>query len=219
MPPFPFFPFFLFFPFLAFPVTGVRVRASPPANLHPAMFYTGIVLTIVALHAAAFLILLGHWVVAAGLFPKATRTLAGVFEQRPLRALLVGIFTYGPIMLLFVSNSKLPGAPLRILVVAAGAVSLLVAFIGSAGLALRIGRNLCAGGDLWQQALRGGVMLALVFITPILGWLVVLPLGLASGFGAVLLARPWRSDESPLPANVPAIPATTPASTAVPSLS
>jgi hypothetical protein len=183
------------------------------------MFYTGIVLTFVAIHAAAFLILLGHWVVTAGMFPKATRAFAGVFDQRPLRALLVGIVTYGPIMLLFLGNARLPGAPLRILVVAAGVVALLIAFMGSAGLALRIGRNLCAGGDLWQQALRGGVMLALVFITPILGWLVVLPLGLAGGFGAVLLARPWRSDESPLPTKSPATTAATPAPAAVPSLS
>ena len=183
------------------------------------MFYTGIVLTFVAVHAAAFLILLGHWVVTAGMFPKSTRALAGVFDQRPLRALLVGIFTYGPIMLLFLANAKLPGAPLRVLVVAAGVTALLIAFIGSAGLALRIGRNLCTGGDLWQQALRGGVMLALVFITPILGWFVVLPLGLASGFGAVLLARPWRSAEAPLPASAPATTAATPASTAIPSLS
>lgn len=186
---------------------------------HPIMFYTGIVLTFVAIHAAAFLILLGHWVVTAGMFPKSTRALAGVFEQRPLRALLVGIFTFGPIILLFLANAKLPGAPLRVLVVAAAVASLLIAFIGSAGLALRIGRNLCTGGDLWQQSLRGGVMLALVFITPVLGWLIVLPLGLASGFGAVLLARPWRSDESALPAKSTATSAHAPASTAVPSLS
>ena len=183
------------------------------------MFYTGIVLTFVAIHAAAFLILLGHWVAAAGMFPKSTRAVAGIYEQRPIRALLVGIFTYGPIMLLFTANNKIPNGPLRFLVVAAGFATLLIAMIGSAGLALRIGRNLCAGGDLWQQALRGGVMLALVFITPVLGWFVVLPLGLASGFGAVLLARPWRSDESPLPANAPATTAAAPASTAVPSLS
>ena len=92
---------------------------------------------------------------------------------------------------------------------------------------MRIGRNLCAGADTWQQALRGGVMLALVFITPLLGWFVVLPLGLASGFGAFLLvaalevasaadagdARPTvpppasppfpRSRENGLPARIP----------------
>jgi hypothetical protein len=180
------------------------------------MFYTGIVLTFVAVHAAAFLILLGHWMVAGGMFPKSTRAFARIYDERPLRALLVGIFTYGPIMLLFLANAKLPGVPLRAFVVAAGVATLLIAFVGTAGLAMRIGRNLCAGADMWQQALRGGVMLALVFITPVVGWFVVLPLGLASGFGAFLLAKPWKSEAPPLPA---AARATTPVSAAVPSLS
>jgi hypothetical protein len=182
------------------------------------MFYTGIVLTFVAVHAAAFLILLGHWVVAAGMFPKSTRALAGIYDERPLRALLVGIFTYGPIMLLLLTNAKIHIFSLRVVIVAAAIAALLIGFIGTAGLALRIGRNLCAGADTWQQALRGGVMLALVFITPFVGWLVVLPLGLASGFGAFLLARPWKSDAPPILAAA-ADDATTPASTAVPSLS
>jgi len=174
------------------------------------MPYTGIVLSILAVHAAVFLILLGHWVAAAGMFPKSTRTFAEIYDQRPLRALLVGIFTYGPIMLLFLMNGKIPNAPLRFLVVAAAFATLLIAMIGSTGLALRIGRNLCAGADTWQQALRGGVMLALVFITPVLGWFVVLPLGLASGFGAFLLSRSSNASAdartASAPPPVPAIP-------------
>ena len=175
------------------------------------MPYTGIVLSIVAVHAAVFLILLGHWVVAAGMFPKATRAFADIYDRRMIRATLIGLLTFGPLLIVFVQNGKIHFAPLRILVFAAAFAALLVAFIGTAGLALRIGRNLCAGGDTWQQVLRGGVMLALVFITPVLGWFFVLPVGLASGFGAVLLARPWRSKSAPLPSSVPPIPAHVPA--------
>jgi hypothetical protein len=165
------------------------------------MPYTGVVLAFVFIHLAVFLILLGHWVAAAGMFPKATRALADVYEQRPLRATLVGLFTFGPLFFLFLQNAKIHYVPLRVFVFAATFGALLVAFIGTAGLALRIGRNLCAGGDIWQQVLRAGVMLALVFITPLLGWLFMLPVGLASGFGAMLLARPWKA--APQPAVVP----------------
>ena len=51
-----------------------------------------------------------------------------------------------------------------------------------------------------------GVMLALVFVTPFLGWGFLLHAGLASGFGAFLLAKPWRS-ASPVaaPAIAPAL--------------
>jgi hypothetical protein len=179
------------------------------------MPYTGIVLAILAGHAAAFLILLGHWVAAAGMFPRATQAFAAQYDRRPLRAVLLGVFTYGPLILLLLQSAKIPNGFVRIIVILAGFVALLVALIGSAGLALRIGRNLSAEADPWRQVLRGGVMLALVFITPLLGWFFLLHVGLASGFGAFLLARPWKATTPPLPAAQPA----PTAETAIPALS
>jgi len=177
------------------------------------MPYTGIVLAFVAAHAAFFLILLGHWVASAGMFPKATRAFADIYDQRPLRATLVGIFTYGPLFVLFLQNAKIHNGPIRFLVFAATIVALLIAFIGSSGIALRIGRNLSASGDTWQQVLRGGVMLALVLITPLLGSFFLLHVALASGFGAFLLARPWRSgtgaQTQDVPPPAPAVPSFT----------
>jgi hypothetical protein len=171
------------------------------------MPYTGNVLFFLALHAALFLILLGHWLVSGGMFPRAVEKFVRVYDERPVRALLIGIFTYGPIFLLLLNTAKLPGVPLRIVMIGIGFFSLLIAFAGSAGLALRIGRNLAADTSLWQQCLRGGVMLGLVFITPFIGWGFLLHAGLASGFGAFLLAKPWKSaatDTAGIPA--PALP-------------
>jgi hypothetical protein len=166
------------------------------------MPYTGIVLAILAAHLAAFLILLAHWLVAAGLFPRAVEKLADTYGARPVRATLVGIFTYGPIQALGLNAGNIHQPAVKFLVLVAAFGTLLLAFIGTAGLAFRIGRNLSAGADAWRQALRGGVMLALVFITPLLGWFFALPVGLASGFGALLLTRPWRKAE-PAPAPPP----------------
>jgi hypothetical protein len=163
------------------------------------MPYTGIVLAILAFHAAAFLILLGHWVAAAGMFPQATRAFAAEYDRRPIRATLIGLFTYGPLILLLLSAGKIPNPLIRLVILVAGLAALLIALIGSAGLAWRIGRNLSSNGDAWSQALRGGVMLALVFITPLLGSLFLLHVGLASGFGVVLLARPWKAKVTPVP--------------------
>lgn len=167
------------------------------------MPYTGIVLTIVGLHAAAFLILLAHWVAAAGMYPQGVRALADVYEGRPIRATLLGLFTYGPILVLLLNAAKIGNGGVRFLVVVIGFGAVLLALIGSAGLALRIGRNLCAEADLWRQSLRGGVMLALVLITPLLGSLFLLHVALASGFGALLMARPWKTKVPPLPAATP----------------
>ncbi len=166
------------------------------------MPYTGNVLFFLALHAALFLILLGHWLVAGGMFPSAVAAVMREYDRRPVRALLLGLVTYGPLTLLALNAGKIPGTPLRIVAIVAGISALLIAFAGTAGLALRIGRNLCADASRWQQCLRGGVMLGLVFVTPFLGWGFLLHAGLASGFGAILLAKPWKSS-----AENPAIPA------------
>ena len=166
------------------------------------MPYTGNVLFFLALHAALFLILLGHWLVASGMFPKATESFVRVYDERPIRALLLGIVTYGPIFVMLLNSAKWPVA-LRIAMIGVGLFSLLIAFAGSAGLALRIGRNLAADTSRWQQCLRGGVMLGLVFITPFLGWGFLLHAGLASGFGAFLLAKPWKL-AAPEPQGIPA---------------
>ena len=157
------------------------------------MPYTGIVLAILAFHAAAFLILLGHWIAAAGMWPNATRSLADVYDRRPIRALLLGLVTYGPLFVLLLSSGNIGNPVIKLAGLGLGFGALLVGFIGTSGLALRIGRNLSPAADAWQQGLRGGVMLALVFITPLLGSLFLMHLGLASGFGAFLLARPWKS--------------------------
>ena len=159
------------------------------------MPYTGVVLTILAIHAAAFLILLGHWLVAAGMFPKATQAFADVYERRPIRATLLGVVTYGPLFVLMLNSGNIGNGAIKLLAIVAGFTALLLGFVGSAGLALRIGRNLSADASVWHQGLRGGVMLALVFITPVLGSLFLLHIGLASGFGAVLLSRPWKAKE------------------------
>ena len=156
------------------------------------MPYTGIVLAILALHAAVFLILLGHWVVAAGMFPKATRAFAEQYQSRPVRATLLGLVTYGPVFLLLLNSANFGNPLIKLVALVLGFGVLLLAFIGSAGLALKIGRNLSPDGDGWAQGLRGGVMLALVFITPLLGSLFLMHVGLASGFGAFLLAKPWK---------------------------
>jgi hypothetical protein len=155
------------------------------------MPYTGIVLALLGVHLAVFLILLGHWIASAGFFPNAVQRIATVYETRPIRAALLGLFTYGPLFLIFLNSGKLGGAAL--LGVAMGFAILVVAFIGTSGLALLIGRNLAKDVSVWHQSLRGGVMLALVFITPFLGSAFLMHIGLASGFGAVLIAKPWKA--------------------------
>ncbi len=155
------------------------------------MPYTGIVLAFLAVHLALFLILMGHWLVSAGFFPRAVEKVAAIYEDRPIRATLVGLITYGPIFALLLSAGKFGKA--AIFPIITGYLGLVIAFVGTSGLALLIGRNLSKDAPMWNQSLRGSVMLALVFITPFLGSFFLMHIGLASGFGAVLMAKPWKS--------------------------
>ena len=168
------------------------------------MPYTGIVLAILAAFFAAFLILIAHWIASVGMFPRAVEKLADTYQHRAVRATLIGIFTYGPLQFIGLNAGNIKNGPAKVVALVLAFGSLLVALIGTAGLAMRIGRNLSPDGDRWQQALRGGVMLALVFITPFLGWFFMLPIGLASGFGAIVLTRPWKARVPSLPVEVPA---------------
>ncbi|MFM8617588.1 MAG: hypothetical protein ACKOE8_02520, partial [Opitutaceae bacterium] len=65
-------------------------------------------------------------------------------------------------------------------------LTLLAMLAGGTGLALRIGRGLTSARDEsepWRRVLRGGVVLALTFLS-----LVMIPLTLVPGLGALLLA-------------------------------
>jgi hypothetical protein len=173
---------------------GPRWDVSPREIHHTLMFYTGTVFTILSIVFGFFLVLLAYWTAAAGLFVKTTDACRQQYAERPVRSTLIGILTFGLMLILVIVLSKGPGAGFVLL---AGAVPLLVSFIGTAGLALHIGARLCNATDRWQLAMRGGAILGLCFITPFLGWFIIAPLGLASGFGAFVLAKPWKTKAAP----------------------
>ena len=82
----------------------------------------------------------------------------------------------------------------------------LVALLGSAGLARHIGMRLPSGRDAtepWRPVLRGGIVLSICFVLPGIGWFVVLPYALITGFGAAMVAlrAPESAPAMPAPAD------------------
>jgi hypothetical protein len=70
---------------------------------------------------------------------------------------------------------------------------------GSAGLCLRLGKGLVNPNDEgqpWLRVKRGGIVLGLMFIFPLLGWFFVFPVAFFSGIGAAFLA--WRDGRNVL---------------------
>jgi len=170
------------------------------------------VLTWFLIVAGVYLALVCYWLSAFALFPRAVGACRERYA-RPVVATAAGLAVLAPVLIggLAAANAiKQPGPSGAVKV--ALLLLLLPAFLGSAGLALRIGSGLAAPRDAaepWRRVLRGGLALAPTFLVPFLGWFVLLPWVLVSGFGAALLAFVDARKRRAVPAtdsNPPAMP-------------
>lgn len=169
------------------------------------------VLTWFLIIIGALLVFVAHWLGAYGLFPALVDGAAERYGRRPVAATFLGLAVLIPTLLLTTVLTRLgPGGNLIALLILT--IPVMIALLGSAGLALRVGAGLASPNDVaqpWRRVLRGGIVLALVFLLPVVGWLVVLPWALVSGIGAALMAmRGGRPTVKPLPAGDVAGPAT-----------
>jgi len=156
------------------------------------------VLTWFLIVAGTYLILVCYWLASAALFPRIVEGCRQRYGRQPVVATLVGAGTVAPVLLVGIAavrgiHHPLPANALKVLLMS----PLLLAFLGSAGLALRIGEGLTDVADEgaprpWRAVLRGGLVLAPTFLVPFFGWFVLLPWVLVSGVGTAaltLLAR------------------------------
>jgi hypothetical protein len=142
--------------------------------------------------AGAYLALNAYWLAAVALFRPVVERARLTYATRPVAATLAGLLAMVPVALVFVVFAKAAQPGVKLLTGALLMVPLIFALIGSAGLADKIGAGLAAPVDEaqpWRRVLRGGGVLALLFVLPLLGWFAVFPLTLASGLGALLLPR------------------------------
>src|SRR5688572_6289862 len=149
------------------------------------------VLTWFLLILGALLVFIAHWLGAYGLFPTLVEGCAERYGRRPVAATLLGLVVLVPLLVLVALISRAGNPGLNLIALFTLTVPVMFALLGSAGLALRVGRGLASpsdGAQPWRRVLRGGIVLALVFLLPIIGWLVVMPWALVSGVGAALMA-------------------------------
>lgn len=141
----------------------------------------------------SYLAFVAYWLAAVAFFAPAVERARLTYATRPVGATAVGLGVLLPALVL---SAILKGGPppVKILVLALLCLLLLLALIGSAGLADKLGAGLSTPADAtqpWRRVLRGGAVLGLLFVAPVLGWF-VLPLTLASGLGAFILSR-WTT--------------------------
>jgi hypothetical protein len=145
--------------------------------------------------AGTYIVINGYWLTTQGLFPSFVERCRIHIRSTPIRALLLGLAitvpaaTAGVAMLRAASPSlKFAGATVLLLLI-------LIGLMGSAGLAAQAGIGLGAYPDqpaCWRRVWRGGLVLGLTFILPLIGWLLILPGTLIIGVGAT--ARSLTAD-------------------------
>lgn len=145
-----------------------------------------------------FLIVLGfylafnsYWLLAAALFPDTVEQCRQRYAEKPVRSTFTGLLVSAPLIVLaFVLITHMGNPLFQISGIGLLALIILLGLIGSAGLCSQIGQGLPAAADApWRRVGRGGLLLGMAFILPVVGWFVLMPWTFISGFGAFVRVR------------------------------
>ena len=151
------------------------------------------VFTVVLVILGLLTVFVGYWLAAQALFPQRVARCAGQIGSAPVKCLLVGLAGVVPLLVAGILLGRVAtNVPGKIGSVALIVATLLGALFGVAGLALKIGQGLPSARDQqepWRRVWRGGVVLAISY-----GTIVLLPLTLVAGFGALLLGAARREE-------------------------
>lgn len=152
------------------------------------------VLKILLLVVGALVVTVSYWLLFEALFPRWVRAAQRAVHVRPVRTFLVGGLSAGPLLLFSLALLNAPG-PVGKFAGSVVAVALVLGgLFGSAGLARLTGEGLPSPLDAsqpWRLVLRGGAVLSICCVLPVVGWFCVLPVALVSGFGALVSAG-WQ---------------------------
>src|SRR5262249_44057605 len=132
----------------------------------------------------------GLWLLCRGLWPQVVARADEVCARGLIRPFLVGLPITAALILSAAILSQ-AGTVGKITATAIVCCYLMIANSGVAGLITGIGRRLASPIDSewpWRATLRGGIVLELSFLLPVLGWFVILPLSVTIGCGAACIA-------------------------------
>lgn len=149
------------------------------------MLTTAQVWAILLIHVGIILVVTAYYTVTAALLPGLSERAAARFGQRPWLAALVGVLISLPWVVVALGMMG-RGGPVAGIGSVIGLLWILCGLVGGGGLALHVGR----GGDDRRPShatIRGGLLITLAWMLPLIGWFFVLPLSIATGIGCLLL--------------------------------
>lgn len=135
--------------------------------------------------------IVSYWLLFEAMAPRMVEGARQAYEERLRRTLWVGLLVVLPALVVGLGLANAPVALFKLIGVTMLMLLVLTGLMGSAGLTRLIGRRLASPDDEaypWRRVLRGGIVLAISFVLPLIGWFLVLPLTLVTGVGATVLA-------------------------------
>lgn len=147
-----------------------------------------------------YVVTVAYWVAAVGLAPRLVEGSCERLGESPWKSLLAGLLIGLPGIGIGLAMANGGAAPVKMIGIILTLVIFFAGLCGSAGLCLRIGKGLKNPIDQeqpWLRVKRGGIVLGLMFIFPVLGWFLVFPVALFSGMGALVLS--WRDGRKEAP--------------------
>jgi hypothetical protein len=139
--------------------------------------------------AGTYIVINAYWLTTQGLFPDFVYRCRERIRRAPLKSFFIGLAGTVPGLILGVSMLvRAPNPALKFLGAAVLMLVILTGLMGSAGVAALVGTGLGGADDErtgWRRTWRGGLVLGLTFILPLIGWLLILPGTLIMGIGAL----------------------------------
>lgn len=155
------------------------------------MPYLSSTLFVVVLVLGVLVAMTGYFLFARSLFPDFVARTEKTWSEKPVAALGLGVPVALVLALVSIGLLNAPVGALRVFGFVAMSFSLGFVLAGTAGLAARIGRGLVGAADADKPGLpmfRGGIVLELTMLFPVLGWFLVAPIAIIGGAGAATLA-------------------------------
>lgn len=124
------------------------------------------------------------WLLCRGLWPGRVQRASEVVG---MKSFFIGLPITALAVFIVIVAGKIPGPPGQIAGVLSFSALFLFAQVGVSGIATHLGRRLSSPVDEekpWRATLRGGIILVLSYLLPLVGWFLILPVSIITGAGA-----------------------------------
>lgn len=157
---------------------------------------------ITMLFVGLMIVLPATWLMFGALWPSAVERARERIPTMPVGTFLIGA---GVTLVFITLTTALGNANLPALALPIAAFGMGWAFLGMSAVARHVGRRLATPGQPeWRAHLKGGIVLSLSFLVPVLGTFLIFPIALVLGTGAATLAVFRRPRPVETPAMTPA---------------